>query len=137
MRVHTKKPRISSSKKTVLVLIQNEKQEHRFKIPLAKVSNWIRTLKDEGVLIRESANDRKRALSASEVFQDLDSKYTKPGVALRGARGKEGMSQSELAKRLGIPQGNLSKMENGKRPIGKAMAKRLSEVLNIDYRVFL
>jgi len=47
------------------------------------------------------------------------------------------MSQGELAKKLGIPQGNLSKMENGKRPIGKAMAKRLSEILNIDYRVFL
>jgi len=28
-------------------------------------------------------------------------------------------------------------MENGKRPIGKEIAKRLEKVLNISYKVFL
>jgi len=28
-------------------------------------------------------------------------------------------------------------MEKEKRPVGKEMAKRLSKVLNVDYRVFL
>jgi len=28
-------------------------------------------------------------------------------------------------------------MENGKRPIGKAMAKRLGEALGVGYKVFL
>jgi transcriptional regulator with XRE-family HTH domain len=48
-----------------------------------------------------------------------------------------GVSQSELARRLGIPQSNLSKMESGSRPIGKKMAARLAKVLKTDYRVFL
>ncbi|MEK6580253.1 MAG: helix-turn-helix transcriptional regulator, partial [Bdellovibrionota bacterium] len=63
--------------------------------------------------------------------------YSKAGATLQGARVKEGLSQVELAEKLKISQTNLSKMENGKRPIGKNMAKRLSKVLNINYRVFL
>ena len=62
---------------------------------------------------------------------------TLPGVALAGARGKEGLTQRELAGRLGVPQRHISEMERGKRPIGREMAKRLAKVLDIDYRVFL
>jgi hypothetical protein len=42
-----------------------------------------------------------------------------------------------LADKLGISQTNLSKMEVGKRPIGKVMAKRIAAVLKINYRIFL
>ena len=64
-------------------------------------------------------------------------KYSEPGLALRGARVKEGLSQADLSKKTGIAQYNLSKMENGERPIGKSLAKRLSKILNVDYRIFL
>jgi ribosome-binding protein aMBF1 (putative translation factor) len=60
-----------------------------------------------------------------------------PPAALRGARKREGLTQKELADRLGIRQAHLSQMETNKRPIGKAMAKRFAEVLGVDYRVFL
>ena len=60
-----------------------------------------------------------------------------PGRSLRGARAKEGMTQRELAHRTGIPQRHISEMENGKRPIGKEMARRLGKALNIDPKVFL
>ena len=43
----------------------------------------------------------------------------------------------KLAELTGIPQRHISEMENGKRPIGKEMAKRLGKVLNISYKVFL
>jgi ribosome-binding protein aMBF1 (putative translation factor) len=56
---------------------------------------------------------------------------------LRGARTKEGLSQVQLAQKLGIDQADLSKMENGKRPIGKKMAKKFAKVLRIHYQVFL
>jgi hypothetical protein len=49
-----------------------------------------------------------------------------PAAGLKGARAKEGLTQR-----------HISEMENGKRPIGKAMAKRFAEVLNVDYRVML
>lgn len=60
-----------------------------------------------------------------------------PGVCLRGVRRREGMTQAELAQRIGIPQRHISEMEHGKRPIGKEMAKRLGAALNIGYKVFL
>jgi transcriptional regulator with XRE-family HTH domain len=59
------------------------------------------------------------------------------GKTLSGARYSEGLTQVQLSKLAGIPQRHISEMENGKRPIGKEMAKRLSEALNINYRVFL
>jgi transcriptional regulator with XRE-family HTH domain len=59
------------------------------------------------------------------------------GVALRGARKREGLTQKQLAGLLGINQTNLSEMEHGKRPIGKLMARRLAKALRVDYRVFL
>jgi len=67
-----------------------------------------------------------------EAFPDYNS-----SVALRGARHKESLTQKELAKLIGISQHHISEMENGKRPIGKDMAKKFSKVLHISYRVFL
>jgi len=59
------------------------------------------------------------------------------GKALAGARCREGLTQTELSELAGIPQRHISEMENGKRPIGKEMAKRLGKALNISYKVFL
>ncbi|NCC85676.1 MAG: XRE family transcriptional regulator [Clostridia bacterium] len=42
-----------------------------------------------------------------------------------------------MAKATGIPRRHISEMENNKRTIGKERAKRMAEVLNVDYRVFL
>jgi hypothetical protein len=60
-----------------------------------------------------------------------------PGRCLRGARVREGLTQRELSRLIGVPQRHLSEMENGKRPIGKEMAKRLAQALKVGYRVFL
>jgi DNA-binding XRE family transcriptional regulator len=60
-----------------------------------------------------------------------------PSIALRGAREKEGLTQKELARLTGIPQSNLSEMENGKRGIGKELASRLGKVLKVNYRILL
>lgn len=56
---------------------------------------------------------------------------------VREARKRVGMTQMKLAEKLGMPQGNVSQLEAGRRPIGKKLAKRLSKILNVDYRVFL
>jgi hypothetical protein len=49
----------------------------------------------------------------------------------------QGWTQKRLSKATGIPQGNISQMIAGKRPIGPATAKRFGEVLGVDYRKFL
>ncbi|NGX46635.1 MAG: hypothetical protein K940chlam2_01831 [Chlamydiae bacterium] len=64
-------------------------------------------------------------------------KYGKAGLALRGARFREGLSQMALAKRCGISQENISKMENGQRAIGEKVAKKLAKALKIDPKLLL
>jgi ribosome-binding protein aMBF1 (putative translation factor) len=88
-------------------------------------------------LIRDFEVDDGKTVPWREPVKDLIDKYSEPGVMLKGARIKEGLSQSALARKLGIPPSNISEMESGKRPIGKNMAQRLSKILNVNYRVFL
>lgn len=59
------------------------------------------------------------------------------GKTLAGARHREGLTQVQLAEQTGIPQRHISEMENGKRPIGKVMARRLGKALNIGYKALL
>jgi ribosome-binding protein aMBF1 (putative translation factor) len=99
-----------------------------FHVPKNKIS---------GLLILLDEYRSKSSFKAEDVFAEAFEKYSKVGAVLQGARLKEEMSQVELAKKLKINQSDLSKMEHGKRPIGKKMAKKLSAILNIDYRVFL
>ena len=66
-----------------------------------------------------------------------ETSWNSGGISIRGARGKEGLTQKQLAALIGVAQHHISEMENGKRPIGKETAKKLAAALNIDYRVFL
>lgn len=67
-----------------------------------------------------------------EVFPD-----SSPAAILRGYRGKMEWTQQELAERLGITRNRISDMENGRKRISLNMARRLSELFNIPYKVFL
>jgi ribosome-binding protein aMBF1 (putative translation factor) len=64
-------------------------------------------------------------------------KYGEVGIVLRGARFRENMSQKELAKQSGISQENISRIENGKRPVGEKVAKKLAKPLKINYKLLL
>ena len=97
----------------------------RYRLPDDKISKI-----QEAVASILEAEDE--SLPLEEVFPDLH-----PGSAIRGLRLREGLTQEQLARLLGVKRSNLSEMENGKRPIGKNMAKRLAEVLKTDYKVFL
>lgn len=72
-----------------------------------------------------------------EASKERIEQYTEPGIMLRGSRYKNEMTQQQLADKLRIKRHHISEMEHGKRPIGKNMAKRLSEILHVDYRIFL
>ena len=71
-----------------------------------------------------------------EAFPELEDPVV-PGVCLRGARGKEGLTQEQLARVTGLHQRHISEMENGKRPIGKRIAVLLAKALDVNYRIFL
>ncbi len=74
-----------------------------------------------------------RLYSLEEVFPEGIS----PGEVLKGARFREGLTQVQLAAKIGIKPSHISEMENGKRPIGREMARRLGKALKVSYKVFL
>lgn len=53
-------------------------------------------------------------------------------VRLEYYRKMKGMTQVELAKRVGIAQGNISKMENGKQKPTASTAVKLADVLDVS-----
>jgi DNA-binding XRE family transcriptional regulator len=69
--------------------------------------------------------------------KDRLQKYGKAGLVLRGARYRENMSQVQLAKKSGVNQTEISKIENGKRSVGEKVAKRLAKALNIHYQLLM
>ena len=98
-----------------------------------KVAEAIRgVLSLAGHKVRRVNSEGEEVVSADEVFPDGC-----PAMALRGLRGKEDLTQAELAARLGVSQNAISEMESGKRPISTKMAKRLGEEFNLPYNVFL
>ena len=91
--------------------------------------------------IAEKYEDKKNQptdrVLPDDVFMDLEKKHTKAGVLLKGVRYREGLTQMEMAKKIEVTQADLSKMENGKRPIGKIVAKRIEKLFSVNYRYFL
>lgn len=87
-------------------------------------------------LARElGAEEVRDTVPAAEVFPELAT--NRIGAVLRGMRYREDMTQAQVAELTGIPQRHISEMENGKRTIGKAAARKLAEVLGADYRLLL
>lgn len=80
---------------------------------------------------------KEKSVPWREVFKKDIKKYGEAALALSSSRHKKDMTQQELADKLGMSQHHISEMENGKRTIGKAMAKRFSEIFDVDYKVFL
>lgn len=73
--------------------------------------------------------------TVAEVFPEYAGKDQQ--TAIRAYRYRENLTQRQLADLTSIPQRHISEMENGKRPIGKELAKRLGKALNADYKAFL
>jgi len=85
-----------------------------------------------GHKVRRVNSEGEEVISAAEAFPDGS-----PAKALRGLRGKEDITQQELAERLGITQAMVSDMESGKSPISMKMAKRIAEAFRVPYKIFL
>lgn len=75
--------------------------------------------------------------TAEELYPEMFDPVKGPAKYLRGIRMREGLTQTELAKKMGIKQSHISEMERCKRPIGKAMAKKFAKVLNANWQCFL
>ena len=87
--------------------------------------------------LKPKSATKEKTISWREVAKKELAKHSEGGQMLRGARYKNNITQKQLADAIGVSQHHISEMENGKRPIGKEMAKRLSDFFKTDYRVFL
>ena len=84
---------------------------------------------------------RKAAEDAAAKIAALTAKWGEENasatVSLRGFRAKAGLSQRQLAERSGVTIQSISTFENGQRPIGKSMAKRLAPALGVDWTALM
>lgn len=108
-----------------------ERKTRLFLVPKDRAEGVVKLLQDFEV------KSGQHTMPWRDPIKGLIEKYSDSGVSLKGARAKEGMSQNELAEKLGIPQSHISDYETGRRSIGKKMAKRLARVFKVDFRVFL
>lgn len=81
--------------------------------------------------------EKDESIDWKEVAKESIAKHKQAGMVLRGARFREGLSQKELAKRSGVSQDNISRIENGKRIVGEKVAKKLAKPLKINYLLLL
>ena len=127
MSVHTKMPPINQ-KPACRVVVERPGQKKMLAFVSEKNFHKL-----EAFLEKYGESD---SIAWKELAKARIAKYTQSGLVLRGARYREGLSQKELAKRSGISQENISKMENGQRSVGEKVAKRLAKILHIDPALF-
>lgn len=78
-----------------------------------------------------------KPVSAKDVIKEICGDRPEWSVMLKGLRNREGLTQKDFGDIIGVKQGDISKMEHGKKTIGKNIAKRMAEVFKTDYRLFL
>lgn len=93
--------------------------------------------KAKGVLSLLREYEVEQAVEWREVFKKDLEQLSEPALALKGARAKVGLTQEQLASLLKTSQPSVAQMEQGKRAITTAMAKKLGQIFNIGYKVFL
>lgn len=73
---------------------------------------------------------------STDIAKEIKARKT-PGRTLAIYRERAGLTLVQLAEQVGTKYTNLSAMENNRRPIGFAMAKKLGKALNVEYTKFL
>lgn len=132
MNAHAMSINVASKPKTITKnKIKNDFIYLQIEIPEKKIEEFRTFIISRGGTI-ETKESENVSLPWKSAFPDAH-----PGMALHGLRVREGLTQKEMAKKLGIAQSHISAMEKGTRTIGKAMAKKIVEVFGGDYRVFL
>ena len=89
---------------------------------------WIRKKYELSVLSREDV-EGSIPVEKTEFWKQMD--RNRVGNFLAGARLKAGLTQGQLAKKLGIRQNMVSDYERGRRSLSPGMAARFSDVLHI------
>ena len=90
--------------------------------------DWIRKKYDVAVLADEPDGEFV-PLESTEYWKEMEK--NRIGNLLAGARLKAGLTQAQLAAKLGIRQNMVSDYERGRRRLSPTMARRLSDELHV------
>ena len=89
--------------------------------------DWIRERFEVSIL--SAGPEDSIPVEETDFWQEMQS--NRIGNLLAGARLKAGLTQGQLAQKLGIRQNMISDYERGKRRLSQTMASRLAKILNI------
>ena len=89
---------------------------------------WIKKKYDVAILADEEKDDLI-GIESTKFWTEMEK--NRIGNLLAGARLKAGLTQAQLADKLGIRQNMISDYERGRRTYSNDMAKRLSKTLKV------
>ncbi len=95
---------------------------------ISELVDWIKKRFEVTVLAEES-EDEFVSIESTDYWREMEK--NRIGNLLAGARLKAGLTQAQLARKLGIGQNMVSDYERGKRTYSSDMAKRLGRTLNV------
>lgn len=95
---------------------------------VSELVDWIKKKYDVAVL-SEEPEETFIPIESTEYWKKMEK--NRVGNLLAGARLKAGLTQAELADKLGIRQNMVSDYERGRRTYSDDMAKRLSKTLKV------
>ncbi len=87
----------------------------------------------DGVVV---ADEKVEDIKDTDWYKNLEKTWT-PAKEVRANRNKFQMTQACLGEKIGKKKQYISDIENGRREISVAVAKKLEKVFKINYRIFL
>lgn len=88
------------------------------------------------VTVEYDEDDEYEEVTETEWFKNIRKDMT-PAKVLKLFRGRDRLTQAELAEKLGTNAQNVSGMERGIRAISITMAKKRGKIFGTNYRNFL
>lgn len=104
-------------------------------IPLIKEA-ILKAYPNAEIIDDENDDENLDEWKSTDIAKEIKARKT-PGRMLAVYREREGLTLVQLAEKVGTKYTNLSAMENNRRSIGIAMAKKLGKALNAEYTKFL
>lgn len=85
--------------------------------------------------VRIDNDEELVAVENTDWYKEAESRMT-PAKTLKIMRTNAGLTQSQLAAKVGIAKQNYNSLERGTRPISMMMAKKLADALGTSYTMF-
>lgn len=85
--------------------------------------------------VRIDDDEELVAVEDTDWYKEAESRMT-PAKTLKVMRTNAGLTQSQLAAKVGIAKQNYNSLERGTRPISMMMAKNLADALGTSYTMF-